>query len=60
MIFIPGVGDDSGGATRWIELGSFRFQPSEFCKILLIAFFAGFFMKYQDQLNTWKEPSPSA
>lgn len=54
MIFIPGVGDDSGGATRWIELGSFRFQPSEFCKILLVVYFAAFFQKYKEQLNTWK------
>ena len=55
VIFIPGVGDNTGGATRWIQVtSSFKFQPSEFCKILLIIFFAGFFMKYQDQLNTWK------
>ena len=55
VIFIPGVGDNTGGATRWIQVTSrFKFQPSEFCKILLIIFFAGFFMKYKDQLNTWK------
>ena len=55
VIFIPGVGDKTGGATRWIQVtSSFKFQPSELCKILLIIFFAGFFMKYQDQLNTWK------
>ena len=55
VIFIPGVGDNTGGATRWIQVtSSFKFQPSEFCKILMIIFFAGFFMKYQDQLNTWK------
>ena len=55
VIFIPGVGDNTGGATRWIQVtSSFKFQPSEFCKILLIIFFAGFFMKYKDQLNTWK------
>ena len=55
VIFIPGVGDNTGGATRWIQVtSSFKFQPSEFCKILLIIFFAGFFIKYKDQLNTWK------
>ena len=55
VIFIPGVGDNTGCATRWIQVtSSFKFQPSEFCKILLIIFFAGFFMKYKDQLNTWK------
>ena len=43
VIFIPGVGDNTGGATRWIQVtSSFKFQPSEFCKILLIVFFAGF------------------
>ena len=46
VIFIPGVGDNTGGATRWIQVtSSFKFQPSEFCKILLIIFFAGFLMK---------------
>ena len=46
VIFIPGVGDNTGGATRWIQVtSSFKFQPSEFCKILMIIFFAGFFMQ---------------
>lgn len=48
------IGKDSGGATRWIEIGGFQFQPSELCKIMLIVYFAAFFMKYQDTLNTFK------
>ncbi|MFP3155461.1 rod shape-determining protein RodA [Lachnospiraceae bacterium ZAX-1] len=47
-------GDKAGGATRWIQLGSFRFQPSELAKILIILFFAYFFSKQQEQLNTFK------
>lgn len=33
------LGKDAGGATRWIEVGGFRFQPSEFAKpaIVLVA-----------------------
>ncbi len=54
LIFVPGLGYHTGGATRWVEFHGFRFQPSEFCKILLIIYFAGFFMKYHEQLNTWK------
>ena len=47
-------GDDSHGAQRWFEIGSFRFQPSETSKILLILFFAQFIMKYRESLNSFK------
>lgn len=53
-VFIPGLGKNVNGSTRWIEFHGFQFQPSEFCKILLIVFFSAFFMKYREQLNTWK------
>lgn len=32
MVFLPGLGVNSGGATRWLKLGSFSFQPSEALK----------------------------
>ncbi len=34
LVFV--LGADIRGAARWIQLGSFSFQPSEFMKILLI------------------------
>ena len=45
------LGDTTGGAQRWIVLGSFRFQPSELAKIILILFFAQFIMKNKKTLN---------
>ncbi len=49
------LGYESNGATRWLKIGSsFRFQPSELCKLLLILFFARFLEKYKETLNTWK------
>lgn len=33
MVFWPGVGFHSGGATRWINLGFTTLQPAEFLKI---------------------------
>ena len=45
-------GYDAGGAQRWLEIGSLRFQPSETAKILLILFFAQFIMKHRKKLNT--------
>jgi len=48
------LGKDVNGAIRWMELGGFRFQPSELSKLLLILFFAKLFSKYKEILNTWK------
>ena len=57
VIFIPGVGDNTGGATRWIQVtSSFKFQPSEFCKILLIVFFAGFFYEISGSAEYMEDP----
>ena len=33
LVFIPGIGFHSGGATRWIDLGFTTVQPAEFLKI---------------------------
>ena len=48
------AGDSSKGAQRWFEIGGFRFQPSELAKILIILFFAYFFMKHEEKINTPK------
>lgn len=54
LLLIYIIGDDSNGSTRWIELAGIRFQPSELSKILIIIFFAYFFTKYQEKINTIK------
>lgn len=41
ILFIPGVGSESYGATRWINLGFITFQPSEISKFGLMFFLAG-------------------
>jgi len=40
MVFIPGIGLELEGATRWIRLGLISFQPSEFLKITFILYLA--------------------
>jgi cell division protein FtsW len=39
-VFVPGIGLGRGGASRWIYLGFFSFQPAELVKIALIIFLA--------------------
>ncbi len=46
-------GDDAGGATRWIEIAGIRFQPTELTKILIVLFFAKYFMQHEDNINKW-------
>jgi rod shape determining protein RodA len=42
MAFVFVAGPVTRGSRRWLELGFFRFQPSEFGKLLLVLFLAGY------------------
>ncbi len=50
-------GSDAGGATRWIDLKVFTFQPSELSKILMILFLSQYLgnLKEAEKLNDPKE-----
>lgn len=45
-VFIPGLGQTSYGATRWINFGFITFQPSEIAKFGLVIFLAAYLDKY--------------
>ena len=52
LVLIPGLGIDSGGATRWINLFALgQFQPSELTKIGLIIFYAGYLSDHKSELR---------
>ncbi len=59
IVLIPGIGSTQGwGARRWINLGVFSAQPSEFAKIAFILAQAHFLSRPADELrlpvNFWK------
>jgi len=57
-VLIPGIGSMRYGARRWIDLGFFQFQPSEFAKLAFILAQAHFLSRPTDELrqpsNFWK------
>ncbi len=47
---LPVIGSTVNGATLWVRVGSFTFQPGEAAKILLTVFFAGYLVMTRDSL----------
>ncbi|TAK88847.1 rod shape-determining protein RodA [Patescibacteria group bacterium] len=45
------LGKTALGATRWIDLGFFQFQPSEFAKIVMILVLAKYFSANYDSMD---------
>ena len=46
----PFIGTTINGATLWLRVGGFSFQPAEAAKILLTIFFAGYLVEKRDSL----------
>ena len=54
LVFVPGLGKSSYGATRWIGIGGITIQPSEIAKFCLIIFLATYLSKIED-INSVKK-----
>jgi len=47
LVLIPHIGTEALGARRWITIGSFTFQPSEFTKLAIIFYATAIITKFQ-------------
>lgn len=55
LVFVPGLGFASGGATRWLDLGFTTIQPSEFLKIGFVLVLAWWLAPNAKQLRDPKK-----
>ncbi|MDR1362535.1 MAG: putative lipid II flippase FtsW [Spirochaetaceae bacterium] len=53
LTFVPGIGMNINGASRWIGAGGFSFQPSELVKLVLPLYLAHIFDKKKDNLKSF-------
>lgn len=51
IALIPGLGEEAKGASRWIQIGAFSFQPSEIAKLSFIIYLASWFSKRIGKIN---------
>jgi len=50
-LLLPGVGKTVNGATRWIPLGVFNLQASEFMKLFMLLYIAGYLVRRHDEVT---------
>ncbi|GHV94132.1 cell division protein FtsW [Spirochaetia bacterium] len=54
LTLIPGIGVERLGASRWIKIGSYTYQPSEMVKLVLPLYLAHILAKKQDGIYSFR------
>ncbi|HRZ34062.1 MAG TPA: putative lipid II flippase FtsW [Candidatus Moranbacteria bacterium] len=55
LVFVPGFGSKIYGASRWLKLGSFSFQPSEMLKLSIIIYLAAWLESRSEKVKDFYE-----
>lgn len=55
LVFVPGIGSKIYGASRWIQLGPFSFQPAEMLKLSLIIYLAAWLESRGERIKDFFE-----
>ena len=55
LVFIPGLGRSANGALRWVGVGPLSLQTSEFMKLFIVLYMAGYVVRRQMEvaLTVW-------
>jgi len=53
LVFVPGVGKEVSGSSRWVRLGFISGQPSEFAKFALVTLLASSLAAKQEKIKSF-------
>ena len=51
LVFVPGLGHEVNGSTRWLRVGPLTFQPSEAMKLGVILYLAGYLVRRSNEVQ---------
>ncbi len=51
VVLIPGIGREVNGSQRWLPLGPFTLQPSEFVKFAVVVYLAGYMVRREHEMR---------
>src|SRR5690625_1000359 len=54
LVLTPFFGVERNNSQRWLQVGSFMFQPTEFIKLFMLIYFASFYSRKQQIINQFK------
>lgn len=52
LVLIPGLGREVNGSVRWLNLGVFSIQVSEFVKLSIVIYLAGYLVRHNEEVRT--------
>jgi cell division protein FtsW len=52
LVLLPGIGRQVNGSMRWLGFGTFGLQVSEFVKLTMIVYLAGYLLRQEKQVQT--------
>ncbi len=53
-VFVPGLGYTANNATRWLDLGFTKFQPSEMTKVVFVIYFAAYLARQGESVRDFQ------
>lgn len=50
VVMVPALGKTVNGATRWVAVGPFNLQTSEFMKLIMVVYMSGYLVRRQSEV----------